>query len=65
MPNQSILDALRTPLPSDPFYDALTRLSEEKDLAIPTVNLTDRETCELRALVKSWSDSEPVAGIIE
>ena len=65
MPKRSILDELRAPFESDPFYADLERLSEEQDLAIPTVNLDDREMRELRALVKRWSDGEPVAGVIE
>ena len=65
MPKRSILDELRTPLVADPFYVDLERFTEEHDLAIPTVHLDPGELNELRALVKRWSDGEPVAGVIE
>ena len=62
---QAIIDELLTPFTADPFYAELTRFSEEHDVAIPTVKLQDAELCDLRDLIKRWSDGEPVAGVIE
>ncbi len=39
MPKRSILDELRAPFESDPFYADLERFAEERDLVIPTVHL--------------------------
>ena len=65
MPKRSILDELRAPFESDPFYEDLERFAEERDLALPTVHLEPGELDVLRELVKQWSDGEPVAGVIE